>query len=124
MQLGSHFGKRKPRWNFFLERQHLIKQRYGQMLRFALTGLILQALISLPLLYWSLQNYNFFENNIPASYNLKAYLTSEKNWVVFLYFFSLVLTAAVNFSLFGKAFSKPNGRVILPDEAEDQRHAS
>lgn len=127
MQLGSHFGKRKPRWNFFNDRQRAFNQKYGMTIRLAFVSLSVQALIFLPVIYWSIQNYNFFEDNVPAAYNLKTYLSAEKSWIIFLYFVSLIFTGLVNFGLFTKALRHTihvNDHEILPDGSDDQRHVS
>lgn len=129
MQIGSHFGKRKPRWNFFLEKQQILKQRHGASLRFALWGLLLHGVALSPLLYWSMQNYNFFVENIPLSYNLRGYLESEKNWIVFLFCFCIGLAAIVNFVLFSRALTRQaldysNVIELSPDESVNQRRVS
>lgn len=129
MQIGQHFGKRKPRWNFFSAKQVSLKERHGTTLRLVLIGMALQALVLCPLLYWCLQNYNFFEVNIPRSYNLREHLEIEKTWIIFLYFFCISLTSVVNFILFSRAqrrqfISFSNVVELLPGEAADQRRAS
>lgn len=129
MQIGLHFGKRKPRWNFFLEKHQSLTQRHGTNVKYALISVALQALVLSPLIYWSLQNYNFFEDNIPLTYNLRAYLESERNWILLLFGVSLVLSGIVNFFLFSRVFmqqalSFANVIELSPDEAADQRHVS
>lgn len=129
MQIGLHFGKRKPRWNFFLEKHQTLTERHGATLKYALVGAFLQALVLSPLLFWSLQNYNFFENNIPLSYNLRVYLETERNWLILLFVVCTVLTAIVNFFLFTRMLTKQsinfaNVIELSPDEAADQRRAS
>ncbi len=129
MQIGLHFGKRKPRWNFFLEKHQSLKHRHGATLKYALIGLALQAIVLSPLLYWSLQNYSFFENNIPLSYNLRTYLESERNWIVLLFGVCTVMTGVVNFVLFSRVLTREaleyaNVIELSPDEAAGQRHVS
>lgn len=129
MQIGLHFGKRKPRWNFFLEKHQSLKHRHGATLKYALIGLTLQAIVLSPLLYWSLQNYSFFENNIPLSYNLRTYLESERNWIVLLFGFCTIMTGVVNFVLFSRVLTREaleyaNVIELSPDEAAGQRHVS
>lgn len=129
MQIGLHFGKRKPRWNFFLEKHQSLKHRHGATLKYALVGLALQAIVLSPLLYWSLQNYSFFENNIPLTYNLRTYLESERNWIVLLFGFCTIMTGVVNFVLFSRVLTREaleyaNVIELSPDEAADQRHVS
>ncbi|AZZ35806.1 hypothetical protein CIK05_02985 [Bdellovibrio sp. qaytius] len=129
MQIGLHFGKRKPRWNFFLEKHQGLKQRHGATLKYALIGLALQAIVLSPLLYWSLQNYSFFENNIPLSYNLRTYLESERHWIMLLFGACTLMTGVVNFVLFSRVLTREaleyaNVIELSPDEAADQRHVS
>ncbi len=129
MQIGLHFGKRKPRWNFFLEKHQSLKQRHGATLKYALVGLALQAIVLSPLLYWSLQNYTFFENNIPLSYNLRTYLESERNWIILLFGVCTVMTGIVNFILFSRVLTREaldyaNVIELSPDESAGQRHVS
>lgn len=129
MQIGLHFGKRKPRWNFFLEKHQSLQQRHGATLKYALIGLVLQAIVLSPILYWSLQNYTFFENNIPLSYNLRNYLDSERNWILWLFGICTLMTGVVNFVLFSRVLTREalnyaNVIELSPDEAADQRHAS
>lgn len=129
MQIGLHFGKRKPRWNFFLEKHQSLKQRHGATIKYALVGLVLQAIVLSPLLYWSLQNYTFFENNIPLSYNLRTYLESERKWILLLFGISMLMTTVVNFMMFSRVLTREaldyaNVIEISPDEAADQRHVS
>lgn len=129
MQIGLHFGKRKPRWNFFLEKHQGLKQRHGATLKYALVGLALQAIVLSPLLYWSLQNYSFFANNIPLTYNLRDYLESERNWIILLFGVCTLLTGVVNFVLFSRVLTREaldytNVIELSPDESADQRHVS
>jgi hypothetical protein len=129
MQIGLHFGKRKPRWNFFLEKHQTLTQRHGTTLKYALIGVVLQAVVLSPLLFWSLQNYSFFENNIPLSYNLRSYLESERNWIILLFAVCTMLTAVVNFFMFSRVLTRQaldyaNVIELSPDEAVDQRHVS
>lgn len=132
MQIGLHFGKRKPRWNFFLEQHQNLTERHGATLKYALFGVFLQTLVLSPLLYWSIQNYSFFENNIPLTYNLRAYLESERNWIILLFAVCTVLTGVVNFFLFSRVLSTPTVKAkaatnvieLSPGAAADQRHVS
>lgn len=129
MQIGLHFGKRKPRWNFFLEKHLSLKETHGTLLRLALMSMGIHAIILSPILYWSFQNYHFFETNIPMSYNLRHFLQAEKMWIVFLYGLSVLMAGAVNFFLFSrltvkKHFSARREIALSPGEAADRRHAS
>lgn len=129
MQIGLHFGKRKPRWNFFLEKHQSLTQRHGATLKYAFAGVLLQAIVLSPVIYWSLQNYSFFENNIPISYNLRSYLEAERNWILILFGICTILTGVVNFFLFSRVLTRQaldfaNVIELSPDEAADQRHVS
>ena len=129
MQIGLHFGKRKPRWNFFLEKHQSLTQRHGATVKYALISVALQAIVLSPLLYWSIENYSFFENNIPLTYNLRSYLESERNWIILLFGVSTLLGGAVNFVLFSRVLTRQtlnyaNVIEISPDESVDQRHVS
>lgn len=129
MQIGLHFGKRKHHWNFFLEKHQSLTQRHGAALKYTFISVILQAIALSPLLYWSIQNYGFFENNIPLTYNLRSYLESERNWIILLFGVCTVLGGAVNFFLFSRALGRetlPPANVIelSPGGAADQRHVS
>ena len=129
MQIGLHFGKRKPRWNFFLEKHQSLTKRHGATLKYALVSALLQAIVLSPVIYWSLQNYAFFENNIPHSYNLRSYLEFERNWVLLLFGVCTVMTGVVNFFLFSRILTRQaidyaNVIELSPDEAADQRHVS
>lgn len=143
MIIGSHFGKHKPDWNFFLEKQRLLKDKYGLTIKFAFINFIVQAVLLFPILYWSLQNYAFFEQHVPAMYKLKYYITNEKMWIVFLYIVTLFTSSLVNFSLLLRAlnhsflnqqklFEQSTQLHILqssesapsPDATADQHHAS
>lgn len=129
MQIGLHFGKRKPRWNFFLEKHQSLTKRHGPTLKYAFIGVLLQALVLSPVLYWSLQNYSFFEKNIPLSYNLRSYLESERSWILLLFGICTLITGIVNFFLFSRVLTRQaldfaNVIEISPDEAADQRHVS
>lgn len=129
MQLGLHFGKRKPRWNFFIHQQRNFRQRYQLAIKFVCLTVIMQMIVLAPLAYWSIQNYNFFEKNLP--YSLAHYVNTEKTWLVILFIITVLLTGFINFKFYAKVFddSKPqkdttNDNVILPSGAANRYHAS
>lgn len=129
MQIGLHFGKRKPRWNFFLEKHQSLRHRHGTTVRYALAGLLLQAIVLSPIIFWTMQNYTFFEKNVPLSYNLRSYLQNERSWINLLFGISILMTGVVNFFLFSRIINRKtsdysNVIELSPDEAADQRHVS
>lgn len=100
MQLGSHFGKRKPRWNFFT--QQAIKFRESQdsaMLKKVFVGTVLQFILLSPLIYWTLQNFSFFEAYVPLHTHLKEHIVNERHWILFLYAICFVGSFVWNFAL-------------------------
>ncbi|MFN3696283.1 MAG: hypothetical protein ACK4VO_02485 [Pseudobdellovibrio sp.] len=127
-QQGSHFGKNKPDWHMTSIPFEMFRAKYGSKIRLLILGLFTQAIILFPIVYWSLQNYTFFENNIPAQYNLKNYINTEKNWIIILYTCSVVFSAFFNLYISSrtKRNSIPNTIDVETSlgEAVDQRHAS
>jgi hypothetical protein len=98
MQLGHHFGKRKPSWNLFHERSRLYFQSLDNtILKFSFLISTIQFIILLPLLFWTLENYTLFEYVIPIKTQLKANIVSEKNWITFLFGLSYFLSLFINF---------------------------
>lgn len=129
MQLGSHFGKRKPRWNFFLAQHQSLKERYSITLKYVFYSLLLQIVILSPLIYWSVQNYDFFTKLVPPSQSLYTYLESERNWIFLIFFASIALTAVTNFFIFSSLLTRQtlelaNAIETSPDEVVYQRHVS
>ncbi len=98
MQLGHHFGKRKPSWNLFHERSRLYFQSIdNSILKFSFLTSTIQFIVLLPLLFWTLENYSLFENLIPIKTHLKENILSEKNWILFLFCMSYILSLFMNF---------------------------
>lgn len=98
MQLGHHFGKRKPSWNLFHERSRLYFESIdNSILKFSFVISTLQFIVITPLLFWTLENYSLFENLIPIKTQLKENILSEKNWIIFLFFTSYILSLCMNF---------------------------
>ena len=127
-QQGSHFGKNKPDWQSSNMPVELFKIRYGLKAKLFMLGLLTQSVILFPIVYWSLQNYTFFENNIPAHYNLKNYINTEKHWIILLYICSVIFSAFFNLYLSTRSKRSTLVNTIdvetSPDEVADQRHAS
>jgi len=128
MHQGSHFGKNKPDWQMTHAPVQSFNLKYSLKVKLLFLGLITQGLILFPIIYWSIQNYIFFENNIPASYNLKGYINTEKQWVLFLYGISVIFSACFNLYLVSKVNQKSEYQTsdleISPVEAVDQRRVS
>ena len=100
MQLGHHFGKRKPSWNLFHERTRLYFQSIdNSILKFSFLISTIQIIILMPLLFWTLENYSLFENLIPIKTHLKENILSEKNWILFLFGMSYILSLSMNFQV-------------------------
>lgn len=98
MQLGHHFGKRKPSWNLFHERSRLYFQSIdNSILKFSFLISTIQFIVLIPLLFWTLENYSLFEQLIPLKTHLKENILSEKNWILFLFGISYILSLFMNF---------------------------
>lgn len=135
MHQGTHFGKNKPDWQLTHAPVHSFNLKYSLNLKLLFWGIVTQSCILLPIVYWSLQNYTFFENNIPTSYNLKNYINTEKQWIIFLYIVSVLFSAGFNLYLITKTKkqskksfqyyqSNSSDHETLPDATADRRHAS
>ena len=100
MQLGHHFGKRKPSWNLFHERSRLYFESIdNSILKFSFLISTIQFIVLMPLLFWTLENYSLFENLIPIKSHLKENILSEKNWILFLFGMSYILSMCMNFQV-------------------------
>jgi hypothetical protein len=124
MHQGSHFGKNKPEWNSTQPSMQALKIKYHLKLKLLIMGVISQGFILFPIVYWSIQNYIFFENNIPANYNLKNYINTEKQWMIFIYATSVIFSAFFNLYLISRINQRPSDHETSLDEAADQRRAS
>ena len=124
MLIGQHFGKRKPRWNFFNDQLKSIIHRHNLRIKITLFAALIQALILSPIIYWSLQNYIFITKNIPYHYRIHSYIESEKNWIIILYIVCLILSTIFNYYITGLITQTAIDYRTLLDEAEDQHHAS
>lgn len=135
MHMGSHFGKRKPGWNFFNEKAlFYFESIESSIFKMAVLTALLQFVFLSPLLFWTIENYNFFLKYIPLNTGLKENFASEKNWIIFLYAFSFIATTAANYLLTKKIIEKYKSafenryRKTVSDtsfvEAADQHHAA
>ncbi len=137
MQLGHHFGKRKPSWNLFHERTRLYFQSLDNtILKFSFLISTVQFIVLMPLLFWTLENYTLFEHIIPLKTHLKENIVSEKNWILFLFGASYFLSLFMNFNCLKFILQKKEiemqkissvdfiDRTFLSDEVAVQRRAS
>ncbi len=132
MKIGHHFGKRKPRWNFFTDQyQSLVDSSSGLILKIFAVSVVAQIVFLLPALYWIFQNYSIIQTLMPTSFNLNENIEFEKKWIVFLALVSTVATSLVNAYLWlyvYKMNSKSYGIIRDPveshAEAVDQHLAS
>lgn len=137
MQLGHHFGKRKPSWNLFHERTRLYFQSLDNtILKFSFLISTIQFVVLLPLLFWTLENYTLFEHIIPLKTHLRENIVSEKNWILFLFGLSYIISLFINFQSLKFILQKKEieiqkmtsddfiDRTFSSDEAVVQRHAS
>ena len=138
MQLGQHFGKRKSQWNMFHDHTRLYFHRLENTnIKSALILSSVQFLILLPLLYWTLENYNLFEQFIPLKTHLKENIISEKKWILFLFGISYVFSVFLNYQFIRFLIrnndsnavqnlnaSKSNDHIFSFDEAAARRRAS
>ena len=130
MQLGSHFGKRKPRWDFYSSHVYpYMDQIYFKAVRFTLISTVVQLILLTPAVYWTFENYNLFLNLIPSSTKLVENFQDEKKWILFLYICSGAMTFFCNLFFFLKILQPSESRsnlekFSLSDEVVDQRHAS
>ncbi len=140
MQLGHHFGKRKPRWNVFHEQARLYFESIeNTILKSTVLLSTIQFLILSPVLFWTLENYNLFEKFIPLKTHLKENMLAEKNWILFLFSASYLLSLFVNYQILKMLTTKirqneqqssqiidldSNDRIFSFDEAAARRRAS
>lgn len=138
MQLGRHFGKRKPRWNAFQEqsRKYFLSLE-NTILKLSLSLSCVQFIILIPSLYWTLENYSIFEHLIPLKTHLKENMTAEKSWIIFLFSTTFLISIVLNYlalSFISKKVihtesannvnSVTNDQTSSFDEAAAQRRAS
>lgn len=124
MQLGHHFGKRKPRWNAFHEQFRIYFQSLeNTILKSSLIMSIVQFLILAPLLYWTLENYSLFEQFIPNKTHLKENILGEKHWILFLFAASFALSVFTNYQFIKILIAKIKGD-LFERQASEQIHIS
>ncbi len=140
MQLGHHFSKQKPRWNALNETAQLYFESIeNTILKNSFLISTLQFLILAPILFWTLENYSLFEQLIPIKTHLKENLVAEKNWILFLFASSYVLSLFANYQILKMLTLKirqieklnlesmnqnSNDRIFSFDEAVVRRRAS
>ena len=132
MKIGHHFGKRKPRWNFFTQQyQNLMDSPSQIIFKLILISVVMQLIFFLPVLYWVFQNYTIIQNLIPLSFNVSENLDFEKKWIVFIVLVSTVAASLWNAFLWLYIYKKIrtenysiSDQTLSHDEAVDQRLAS
>ncbi len=124
MLIGQHFGKRKPRWNFFNSTLIFLLSHQNFRIKITLITAVIQMVLLSPIVYWSLQNYIFIEKNIPYQYRIHSYIESEKNWIILLYILSIICTAVLNYYIVAMIARSTIDYKTSLDAAEDQRPAS
>ena len=132
MKIGHHFGKRKPRWNFFTQQyQNLMDSPSQIVFKLILISVAMQLIFFLPVLYWVFQNYAIIQNLIPLNFNITENLEFEKKWIVFIILASTVAASLWNAFLWLHIYKQIqsknynfNDQTLSHDEAVDQRLAS
>lgn len=115
MKIGHHFGKRKPRWNFFTQHFHtLVDSSSTVVVKLFTISVMAQLVFFLPVLYWIFQNYEIIQNHIPISFNLSENIEFEKKWITFLVLVSAVFASFLNAFLWLIVYkkSRTEGAVI------------
>lgn len=132
MQIGNHFGKRKPSWNFFTEQyHHLLDSTSNLIVKLLLVSMAVQLLFFAPIVYWIFQNYNLIQTLVPTQFNMQENFDFEKKWIVFLIVTCVAATSLWNAFLWLYVFRKNvsrrpefNDPSLSPGEPADQRLAS
>lgn len=132
MKIGHHFGKRKPRWNFFTDQYHsLVDSSSSIIFKIFLISVGVQILFFLPALYWIFQNYSIIQNLLPSSFDMAENLEFEKKWIVFLIFTSAIFASVVNAFLWLYVYQASQSKLsfnrdlaVSRDEADDRHLAS
>ncbi len=134
MKIGHHFGKRKPRWNFFTEKyQSLIDSSSSLVFKIFMITVAVQVVFFLPALYWIFQNYEIIQNHIPTTFNMNENIEFEKRWIVFLVISSTLFTSVLNAFLWLIVYRSQSQRsenfaihdlALSPDVIDDQHLAS
>ena len=132
MKIGHHFGKRKPRWNFFTEQyQSLVDSPSTAVFIIFTVSVAAQVMFFLPALYWIFQNYDIIQTHIPITFNMVENIEFEKKWIVFLIFSSALFASVLNAFLWLFVYKKARAENAAihdlsssHDEADDQHLAS
>ena len=132
MKIGHHFGKRKPRWNFFTDKyQNLMDSTSHLIFKLILFSMAMQLIFFLPVLYWIFQNYGIIQTLIPLNFNITENLEFEKKWIVFIILASTVAASFWNAFLWLHIYKQAqlkniafNVQTSSRDEVVDQRLAS
>lgn len=128
MQIGSHFGKRKPRWDFFsTHATPYLEMIQFKIIKYALLSTSVQMIVFFPIVYWTMENYDLFLQLIPVSTKLTENLQDEKKWILFLYFSSGIAMTVVNIFFYSRILQKSETNLDMNAssvEALDQRRAS
>jgi hypothetical protein len=121
MQLGNHFGKRKPGWNIFNEKTRLYFQSIeNSVLKVSLFSSTVQFLVLAPLLYWTMENYNLFSDIIPIQMHLKEYLDAERKWILSLFLFTYLISIFLNYQILKMISLKIHKSIILTRDTVDK----
>lgn len=90
-------AKENPVGIFFTKDRLYFQSIDNSILKFSLLISTIQFIVLIPLLFWTLENYSLFEHLIPLKTHLKENILSEKNWIVFLFGMSYILSLFMNF---------------------------
>ena len=121
MQLGHHFGKRKPSWNVFHEQTRMYFQSLeNTILKSSVLLSTVQFLILAPLLYWTIENYSLFIELIPAKTHLKENLIAEKKWISFLFSITYLVSIIFNYQILKMISQKTEKNFHSSSSASDQ----
>lgn len=132
MKIGHHFGKRKPRWDFFTDKyQSLVDSSSNLIVKLLVASIVVQLIFFLPVLYWIFQNYNIIQSLVPVRLNIAENLEFEKKWIIFLVLTSVVMASCWNAFLWIYVYNRAlrtaaltNDLTLSHDEVVDQRLAS
>ena len=132
MKIGHHFGKRKPRWDFFTNQyQTLVDSSSNLVVKLLLASVVMQLLFFVPVFYWIFQNYHIIQTLVPVHFDIAENLEFEKKWIIFLVVTCSLVASCWNAFLWLYVYraalqsqAAATGLVLLRDEAVDQRLAS
>lgn len=138
MHIGLHFGKRKPRWNQdYSQHWRSALDSSRESLTYSLIITTVQAIILSPILYWTMENYDFFISNTFRSNPLRIHFENEKVWIAGLFIMMCCLSFVANAFFIQNLINKlnpkmPNEYLKVSDleeptsivDDEDKTHAS